>query len=77
MGFPTPINDWFKGELKEFVLDILGSKKQCLEFINNKFASKQIENESKFGRNLWALISLELWHNEFHDKSNYYKKLIE
>ena len=78
MGFPTPINDWFKGELKEFVLDILGSKKaMSREFINNKFASKQIENESKFGRNLWALISLELWHNEFHDKSNYYKKLIE
>lgn len=78
MGFPTPINDWFKNELKEFALDILGSRKaRSREFINNNFAINQIENETKFGRNLWALISLEIWQNEFHDKANQFKKMIK
>jgi hypothetical protein len=27
------------------------------------------ERESKFGRNTWGLLCLELWHAEFHDRS--------
>lgn len=78
MGFPTPVNEWFKNDIREFTLDILGSTKaSSREFINNKFAIKQIENESKFGRSLWGLISLEIWQNEFHDKAHQFKKMIK
>ena len=29
-----------------------------------------ISREGKFSRNLWALLSLELWQQEFHDRAS-------
>jgi asparagine synthase (glutamine-hydrolysing) len=32
--------------------------------------------EAKFGRKIWGLLSLELWHQEFHDREYEYKRMI-
>ena len=78
MGFPTPINSWFQSDLKEWVIDILTTRQaKYREFINNQVVLSKIERESEFGRNIWGILSLELWQQEFHDKSNHYKKLIQ
>ncbi|MDQ3141205.1 MAG: asparagine synthase (glutamine-hydrolyzing) [Bacteroidota bacterium] len=69
MGFPTPIVEWSKkGRVKEFIQDIFHSAKaQQREYIDNKKVLEKISNETKFGRNLWGFLCLELWQQEFFD----------
>lgn len=77
MGFPVPINEWFKGSLREYIFDIFNSRKAKERFyINSEEVLKGLDSESTFGRKIWGLLSLEVWQQEFHDKSHYYKKLI-
>lgn len=70
MGFPVPLKQWFSNELKEFVLDNLREmafKKR--PHINSKSLLENFGNEAQFSRKTWALLSLELWYQQFHDKS--------
>lgn len=77
MGFPTPINLWVKNEAFEFAHDIFTSQAALSrELIDNRIVSEKITNESTFGRNVWGLLSLELWQRNFHDKENEYKNLL-
>jgi len=76
MGFPVPLNEWLKGDLKDFILDIFtsaGAKKR--KYFNHEEILKSLNSEPQFGRKLWGLLSLELWHREFHDKQHYYTRL--
>ena len=76
MGFPVPLNEWFQGELKDFILDIFSSSQaKKRDYFNNKEIVNSLNNEPQFGRKLWGLFSLELWHREFHDKQAYYTQL--
>jgi asparagine synthase (glutamine-hydrolysing) len=76
MGFPVPLNEWLKGELKGFILDIFSSREaKKREYFNNKEIMNSLNTEPQFGRKLWGLLSLELWHREFHDKQAYYRQL--
>jgi asparagine synthase (glutamine-hydrolysing) len=69
MGFPTPLTAWAKGPAREFVHDVFGSRAaQEREFVNTSAVLRSLDRESKFGRNLWGMLSLELWNQEFHDK---------
>ena len=63
MGFPTPLNEWMKGPLREYVMDIFLSnetKQRGIYKVEN--IEKQIKNEGEFTRNLWGLLNIELWH---------------
>lgn len=68
MGFPVPLHLWAKGEAKDFIADILLSH-NCKG--RNIFSSKKVEqmimSERPFGRQLWGMLSLELWFNTFID----------
>ncbi len=78
MGFPIPLNAWLKNELKDFVTDVFSSSKSMQrDFIDNSSIIDKIKNEGKFGRNIWAMLSLELWQQEFHDKKGFYKGLMQ
>ncbi len=75
MGFPIPLNSWLKNELKEFVTDIFSSQKAMQrEFIDNSGVMQKLQSEGQFGRNIWGLLSLELWQQEFHDRADAYKQ---
>jgi asparagine synthase (glutamine-hydrolysing) len=77
MGFPTPWTEWLKGEAREFVLDNLTSRRAHeRELIDNRRVVQQIESESKFGRNIWGLFCLEIWQQEFHDKTAEFKQQV-
>ncbi|MFM2385858.1 MAG: hypothetical protein RL660_615 [Bacteroidota bacterium] len=77
MGFPVPLNDWIKGDLKEFVSDIFGSQKaKQRHYIYGQALQASLENEKQFGRKIWGLLSLELWQQQFHDQHMTYKKLL-
>lgn len=77
MGFPVPLNHWMKGELHDFVLDIfLTQKRLDRPYFDTQVIIDAIEKESTFGRKIWGLLSLELWHQEFLDRAADYRKLI-
>ncbi|MGF2412017.1 MAG: asparagine synthase (glutamine-hydrolyzing), partial [Ferruginibacter sp.] len=69
MGFPVPLHLWSKSKSKDFILDVLLSKKaKERNIINTQHIEKIINEEQPFGRGLWGILSLELWYNQFIDK---------
>ena len=68
MGFPTPIARWANGVGRDFVCDILLSDRAKTRGIYNASAVEQaVSSEGEFGRVVWGLLSLELWHRIFVD----------
>ncbi|MCJ7531800.1 MAG: asparagine synthase (glutamine-hydrolyzing) [Anaerolineales bacterium] len=77
MGFPTPLTEWIQGEANEFVCDIFSSAAaQSRALIDNRKVLEDLNSEQRFGRKIWGLLSLELWHQEFHDKQAQFKNYL-
>jgi asparagine synthase (glutamine-hydrolysing) len=70
-GFPVPLGEWMHGELRDFFLDTFSSDSaRSRPYLDSRFdLVAMLEQEGKFGRNLWGLLSLELWQQRFHDQS--------
>jgi asparagine synthase (glutamine-hydrolysing) len=71
MGFPVPLNLWLKkgGAARDYIGDVLGSQRARERgYLAEGFSlDKVLDSQSVYGRNLWALLSLELWHRQFVD----------
>ncbi|WP_313047799.1 asparagine synthase (glutamine-hydrolyzing) [Pseudomonas soli] len=68
MGFPTPLTQWTKGVARDFVRDtLLSDKARQRGLYNLDVVEKMLGNEREFGRVVWGLLSLELWHRIFID----------
>ena len=72
MGFGIPIHKWFRGELKEYARETLLSDKalsrnlfrrEALEKLLAEHCATQVD----YGYHIWALITLELWFQEYFD----------
>jgi asparagine synthase (glutamine-hydrolysing) len=73
MGFPVPISEWLKiPAMREFIVDGILNK-QCKErgILNADAISKLISQEIPFSRQLWGIISLEVWFKTFIDSPGY------
>jgi asparagine synthase (glutamine-hydrolysing) len=69
MGFPVPLTEWFQGPLRDYVLDTFASGRARREYLQPAFSVEDLVNsETGFGRTVWGLLSLELWHQCFHDR---------
>ena len=78
MGFPVPLKEWFGDELKPFVSDILSNMhSKQRDYLNTGEILKNFGDEARFSRKTWALLSLELWQQEFHDKAAEYRALLK
>jgi asparagine synthase (glutamine-hydrolysing) len=78
MGFPVPLNDWLGNELKDFVGDIFSSEKaKTRGYFNNKEILNGLKTESKFGRKVWGLLSLELWYRQFYDNHQSFRNKLK
>ena len=74
MGFPTPLTRWSKHEARSFVTDVLSTPAaMSRDLIDTRGVLAALDTEPEFGRNLWAVLSLELWQQEFHDKAASYR----
>jgi asparagine synthase (glutamine-hydrolysing) len=73
MGFPVPMADWMRNGklLPSFLRDTFGSQRaRGREYLSETFDIDSLfTSGSPFNRNVWALLSLELWQQAFHDKS--------
>jgi asparagine synthase (glutamine-hydrolysing) len=74
MGFPVPLNLWLRrgGRVRDFIGDLMGSSQaQSRPYLRKGIPLDAIlDSQSEYGRNLWALMSLELWHRHFMDASS-------
>ena len=63
------------GELHDFFGDTLaGAGARQRPYLDPRFdLDALISGEGKFSRNLWALLSLELWQQEFHDRATQWR----
>jgi asparagine synthase (glutamine-hydrolysing) len=70
MGFPVPLKEWFGGPLKDFVSDVFGQQRARKRgYFNTDVVLRNFEGASQFSRKTWGLLSLELWHQRFHDRA--------
>lgn len=68
MGFPVPLNHWYKGAAKEFVADTLLSQKAKERGLYNVKALEDIVyKQDGFSRVTWGLLCMELWHQQHID----------
>ena len=70
MGFPVPLAQWCRGELRDFVGGILQSRR-CKErgLLNSQAIDGAISGASEYSRGLWGAICLEIWYQQFMDAS--------
>lgn len=72
MGFGAPIDVWFRGELRNYAHDTLLSEKATSRGLFKKEAVKNLLDAHNntgisFAYHIWALITLELWFQEYFD----------
>ncbi len=77
MGFPVPLKEWFAGELRDLVQDTFRSRSaRQRPFLNADAVLANFASAGRFSRKVWGLLSLELWHQIFHDRAAHYRRLL-
>ena len=72
MGFGVPIGQWFRGELKAFLAETILSDRALgrgyfkRESVNH-LVEEHTDGRRDYAHQLWTLLMLELWHQEFTD----------
>lgn len=69
-GFNPPIGSWFKNDMKEYVINVLESKKfrQSELFDNNKldiYIKRYYSSNLNYHNNIFALMALSSWINKY------------
>ena len=73
LGFPTPLDDWFKTGLKEYAKEILLDQRSINRNMFNKRKLEKFLNFDEnlpfdfYGKKIWMLMNIELWHREYID----------
>ncbi|MFH0820039.1 MAG: asparagine synthase (glutamine-hydrolyzing) [bacterium] len=69
-GFGMPVAKWFRGELRDFCLDMLSERRITAQNIFNYNYIKNLLEEHFSGKKdnrkqLWTLVIFELWHEKW------------
>jgi asparagine synthase (glutamine-hydrolysing) len=69
VGFRVPINEWFRGRMKDYVFDHLGSGSLTRHLyrpaVIARILQEHMNGRSNHERLLWTLINLELFQREY------------
>jgi asparagine synthase (glutamine-hydrolysing) len=77
MGFPVPLQEWFRKPLRGFVQEILNTPDaRNRALTNNAAVLEGVNHEPRFGRTVWGLLCLEIWQQEFHDQEARFKAYV-
>ncbi|WP_342740134.1 asparagine synthase (glutamine-hydrolyzing) [Bradyrhizobium sp. B117] len=77
MGFPVPVKEWFDGSLRDFITDIFGQQRaRARDYFNSGVVLANFQAASRFSRKTWGLLSLELWHQRFHDRAAEFRAMV-
>jgi asparagine synthase (glutamine-hydrolysing) len=75
MGFPVPLPQWARGPLREFVTDTLVRDHRRPYVRPDADLVRVVSEEGGISRGLWGLLSLELWHQAYHDRPAHWERL--
>ena len=76
MGFPVPLKEWIEGPLKSFVTDIFEIQRaKQRPYFNSDVVLANFDGAARFSRKTWGLLSLELWHQQFHDRAAEFRRM--
>ena len=72
MGFGVPVGHWFRGKMQPFLREVLLSEKAMRRGLFKPEAVRQlielhVRGERDHSQQLWTLLMLELWFNQFID----------
>ena len=70
VGFSMPVNEWFRGPMREYVYDHLTSPNSKIRPYYQTEPLKRMLNEHMQGRQnheklIWCLLNLEIWHRAY------------
>jgi asparagine synthase (glutamine-hydrolysing) len=73
VGFTVPLSPWFRGELRELLGDTLLSatalgRGYFEEKVLRGYVEDHLSGRRDRGRELWTLLTLELWHRQWIDR---------
>jgi asparagine synthase (glutamine-hydrolysing) len=70
VGFRVPVNQWFRNEMRDYLLDHLQSGSSITRAYYDACVLDRVLAEHMNGRQnheklLWALLNLEIWHRQY------------
>lgn len=65
MGFGVPLAAWFRGDLRDYLLDHLGRSARCHQYLDERAVSTLVDEHmagrADHGQRIWLLLTLEIW----------------
>jgi asparagine synthase (glutamine-hydrolysing) len=70
VGFRVPVNEWFRGDMREFLLGHLqGAASMTRAYYDGKALdrtlSEHLDGRQNHEKLLWTLLNLEIWHRQY------------
>ena len=70
VGFRVPVNEWFRGPMRDFVSDHLLSKGSLTRRyydppVLDRVVSEHLQGRQNHEKLLWTLLNLEIWHRRY------------
>ena len=70
IGFRVPVNEWFRGILREYLLDHLrGPSSRTRNYYDGRVLDRFLDEHCSGRQNheklLWTLLNLEIWHRQY------------
>ena len=70
VGFRVPVNEWFRGPMRDFLYDHLtAAGSRTAGYYNrpelDKILSDHVKGRQNHEKLLWCLVNLELWQREY------------
>jgi asparagine synthase (glutamine-hydrolysing) len=76
MGFPVPLKEWLSGPLRDFAQETFSSSgARARSYLRADKVIESVGRGGLFSRKIWGLLSLELWHQQFHDREAEWRAL--
>lgn len=76
MGFPVPLKEWLSGPLKGFREELYqAGEGRDRPFLNRDAVMESFDSAAPFSRKTWGLLSLEIWHQTFHDRATEWRNM--
>ncbi|HWA23862.1 MAG TPA: asparagine synthase (glutamine-hydrolyzing), partial [Caulobacterales bacterium] len=70
MGFPVPLKEWLAKDVRDYVIGVFDNpRSKGRAYVDNTKAIAGLADMGQFSRKFWGLFSLELWHQQFHDRA--------
>lgn len=68
-GYSLPVKQWLRGELRQFMQDVLTSSSVIADYFDSRFTQRLIDEHIARRANhshvLWAMINMAVWHDLF------------